>query len=903
MITYHTPPDVLSGLLKNRPLLSTSQGGHVALDKRLLTLWQSADGCDLNEVINNFQEKDIDPEEIKAGLACLAEAGLLLRSEESPPVSSPNSSSDEMVSVVIVNYNSLNWLKECLPSLSTQTHQPLEVIVVDNASSDTSLDWLGKNHPEIKMVRLEQSHGLAYAINRGIELAEGDYFLILNPDVSLQADAVAEMVLIARGDPSCAAVAAKLMFWWAPAFINGIGNRVGAAFWGTDNALGHLDLGQFDSWHEVPSVCFAAALIPRSVWASVGPTDESFPLYYEDSEWSYRARLLGYTIRAAPKAVVYHAFGRRVHTGEHVDLTPAKLRNVVYGRLRFAVKIIPSLLTMYRFILSYWLEDAARILLAIAKLDRKIVGSVLGGWREFLVNLPLIREERRFLQTQRQRPMINLFSLQRNITPPFIWRGLPELTWDLVRNHYLPMIKSGSTRALLEFSEDSHRPRLLIVSHDVVGEKLAGTGMRYLELARALKKNLDVTLAMPNETDLEESGISLEPYRLENAKSLRPLVDSCDVILISSFILQKFPYLEEAKARIIVDLYDPLVLENLHYYKGESRALQENLNDLTVNLMNRLVSLGDFFICANERQRDFWIGVLAANGRVNPQVFAQDATLRSLIDIVGIGIPERELNHRPMLRDVNPAFPAGSRIVLWGGGIWDWLDPLSLVQAWPRVLDQHPLARLVFLGTRHPNPLVPRHKIVEEVETLVKEIGEKDKTIFFYEWLPYEERESLLSEADVGVALHPLHIETRYSMRTRVLDYIWAQIPILVSDGDVTSDWVNQYKLGRVVPPLDVDAVADALNDILSVPKPTWSPQFEAIRDELAWSRVVEPLRNYCLLGEPAPDRERSHKKMEDYGSGVTFRGLLARAWYIWRSEKFAGLSHRVWRYIQWRLS
>jgi hypothetical protein len=96
-----------------------------------------------------------------------------------------------------------------------------------------------------------------------------------------------------------------------------------------------------------------------------------------------------------------------------------------------------------------------------------------------------------------------------------------------------------------------------------------------------------------------------------------------------------------------------------------------------------------------------------------------------------------------------------------------------LIQAWSNVIAKHPEARLVFLGTRHPNPLVPPHKMAERAERLAAELGHKDHTIFFLEWTPYDEREGLLCEADVGVTLHPKQIETRYSIRTRVFDYIW----------------------------------------------------------------------------------------------------------------------------------
>jgi hypothetical protein len=203
---------------------------------------------------------------------------------------------------------------------------------------------------------------------------------------------------------------------------------------------------------------------------------------------------------------------------------------------------------------------------------------------------------------------------------------------------------------------------------------------------------------------------------------------------------------------------------------------------------------------------------------------------------------------------------------------------------------------------RHPNPDVPRHQIAAEVEALASAIGEKDRTIFFYEWLPYSDREALLCEADVGVVLHPLHLETRYSIRTRVLDYLWAGLPVLVTEGDVTSQWVAQNHLGRVVPPLDEQAVAMALDELLVKPKSAWEASFAPLREKFAWSQVVSPLRKYCLAGAPAPDRGKS-LPVPSARRGSGWRSSLARARFILRNEGFGALLRRLRRTIQGRLS
>jgi len=228
------------------------------------------------------------------------------------------------------------------------------------------------------------------------------------------------------------------------------------------------------------------------------------------------------------------------------------------------------------------------------------------------------------------------------------------------------------------------------------------------------------------------------------------------------------------------------------------------------------------------------------------------------------------------------------------------MDPLNLIQAWPEVVARHPRARLVFLGTRHPNPLVPMHKMARKAQDLAEETGEKDRSIIFIEWIAYQDREALLNEASVGVALHPIHVETRYSIRTRVLDYLWARLPVLITEGDVTSEWTQEFGLGKVVPPFDAPAVAAALNEILDRPKADWAEAFTPLIERFRWSRVVTPLKRYCLEGSHAPDRKERAAPPAPIAS--PYSGW-ARAMYIWRTDGMGALFHRAWRHLQWRLS
>lgn len=436
--SYSHPAGVTPHTVGGCPALSTSQGGKVLVGRLLLKLWRAADGKSFSELSTWSAKNGWPAVETSCALACMAQARLLERvglvPERRGSLLVPDTDGRH-VSAVIIGYNSREWLPGCFDSLSVQTYPLHETIVVDNGSSDGTADWLEADNPAVRLVRLPPGGSFAGAVNAGIAAAEGDDYLIINPDVVLEASALAWMLKAAGEDPRCAAVAAKLRFMWAPAFLNGLGNFVGAAGYGTDSALGHLDLGQFDHWDELPSACFAAALVDGAAVRKVGPLDTGFPMYYEDSEWCYRARLLGYHIRAAPQAVVYHAFGGRVPSGSDSGLSPLKLQRVTYGRLRFASRLLSDD-GKKRFLRRYRFEDGLRSILPAIGCKSELRRAYQLAEEDYHTALPEILRSRADLQARRLIDDDALFAPQRQTPPPLMRAGLPLLTMDVIRTHY-----------------------------------------------------------------------------------------------------------------------------------------------------------------------------------------------------------------------------------------------------------------------------------------------------------------------------------------------------------------------------------------------------------------------------------------------------------------------------------
>jgi hypothetical protein len=145
----------------------------------------------------------------------------------------------------------------------------------------------------------------------------------------------------------------------------------------------------------------------------------------------------------------------------------------------------------------------------------------------------------------------------------------------------------------------------------------------------------------------------------------------------------------------------------------------------------------------------------------------------------------------------------------------------------------------------------------ERTLALAAELGLREKTVFFNDiWVPYAERQDYLLEADIGVSTHYESVETLFAFRTRLLDYLWAGLPMIVSSGDTLSELVAEHGLGYVVAPGDVTGLAAAILQLAADPerRTTREPAMAAVREQFTWERTLEPLVNFCRAPYHAAD-------------------------------------------------
>ncbi len=214
-----------------------------------------------------------------------------------------------LVSVIIVNYNGKQYLKNCLSSLSAQSYPAIEIIFVDNGSGDGSVEYVKKEFPSVRIIESRKNLGFAKGNNLGIKEAGGELIATLNNDTQVTSHWLEELVSAMDSDELVGMCASKMLFMKNPGMINSTGISLSRSGTCWDRGIFEPDTGQYESKEEVFGPCAGAALYRKSMLEDIGLFDEDFHAYVEDTDLAFRGRLAGWKCLYVPSAVVYHVHG------------------------------------------------------------------------------------------------------------------------------------------------------------------------------------------------------------------------------------------------------------------------------------------------------------------------------------------------------------------------------------------------------------------------------------------------------------------------------------------------------------------------------------------------------------------------------------------------------------------
>ena len=764
-----------------------------------------------------------------------------------------------------------------LAALDTPAER-LEVVVVDNtplppqevgegraAGAEVGvLSEAAEASPlPVRVVAAPRNLGFAGGCNLGVAHATGAVVAFLNNDARPDPQWVEAATAVLDHEPRVAAVASRVLDW--------DGERVDFV----DASLTWYGMGYkreagqraADVPGRARDVLFgtgSAMFVRTALFREVGGFDERFFMFYEDVDLGWRLNLLGHRVRHVPGSVAYHrhhasmtSFGpwrehflleRNALLTLYKNYGDEALARVLPAALALAVRrgtargdVDPGVLDLEELAERGGLPPDEHE--PMAAVHKDTLASVLAV-DAFAGAFPGLARDREALQAVRRRSDAELLPLFRQALEPAF--PLPRY----LEAHDALVEAFGVVDAF------ATRRKVVVCTAEPLTAKMAGPAIRAWQIARALAEEHDVRLVTLRECTLSSPDFVCESV---SGRDLHRLERWCDVFLFQGLVMAAHSWLAESDKIIVCDVYDPFHLEQLEQAKdlGET-ARRQVVRDCTQALNDQLTR-GDFFLCASGKQRDFWLGQLAAVGRLNVDTYDDDESMDSLIAVAPFGTgdapPERR---RPAIRGVVPGIGPDDDVVLWGGGIYNWFDPLTLIRAVDAVRAVRPSVRLFFLGVKHPNPDVPEMRVAVAARDLSDRLGLTGTHVFFNaDWVAYEERADYLLEADVGVSTHLPHVETEFSFRTRMLDYLWAGLPVVCTAGDGFAELLSRAGAGVAVPAQDVEALAAALLSVLEDPdgRAEMGRAAAAMAPQFTWSRALEPLVAFVREPRRAADR------------------------------------------------
>ncbi|MBR5950858.1 MAG: glycosyltransferase [Actinomycetaceae bacterium] len=761
------------------------------------------------------------------------------------------------VSVILVNYRGADdsiaaarYIRQC-----EWKPEDLEIVVVDNNSGDGSYEKLCEELPDCLVVQSGANRGFAGGCNFGVAQSSGDIVAFLNNDARPHEQWISEAVRALESDPKIGCVASKVLDWdgenidYVDASVTWFG--MGYKRWTLDK-----DAGLWDSPKNVLFPTGAAMFVPRSIYDELEGFDERFFMFYEDLDFGFRLNLAGYDVRYVPTSIAYHR--HHATMDKHADQS-REFFLLERNALMCMYKNYSADLLRTAFVPALMLSLKRSQACAQEKLDEDSAIS----WQttdaaltspyacaSFVDMLPSLTQSRAAIQQTRKKSDAEILELMGE-------------TFEPLRDQDSYVVAHGEIADYFHVNQTfPTQTRILIVTGDFLGEKMAGPAIRAWQMAKHLSKEHRVFLGTTNpnceETvkDVEADGFDV--LSLANSSMLRANTDWADVVIFQGFLLEHAPWLMDDQDTIVVaDIYNPMHLEQLEQGRDLGpQGRQGMLHNATVAL-NQQIERADYFLCASEKQRQFWLGQLASCGRLN-QLSLAGLEPESLIGICPFGLDEElPVQTEHAIRGSVPGIGMDDKLIIWGGGVYNWFDPITLVHAVDALKDKHPDVRLYFLGLKNPNPDVPDMKVAAQTVALSSELGLTGRFVFFnHDWVPYNERQNYLLDANVGVSTHFEHVETQFSFRTRILDYLWAGLPIVATEGDSFGNVLDSEGIGISVKQRDVEGLAAALEVLLydEARAQECRKNVERFAQRFRWSKTLAPLIDFCSDPRQARD-------------------------------------------------
>jgi len=310
-----------------------------------------------------------------------------------------------LVSIVVLNYNGKKYLSKCFEALKNQSYPNYEVIMVDNNSSDGSVEFVKRKFSWVKILQLNSNLGFSKANNIAAKKAKGEYIIFLNNDTVVDRKWLEGLILAIKQDKDVAVCASKILFDNPKDIISEAGGKLHITGAGHPIGLGMKDSERFDSFRYVGYASGASMLVDKKIFEKLNGFDSDYFMYLEDVDFGWRCWLFGYKVLYVPSSVVYHKFGGtfsrksyfQIYHGQNRYLNIIKnfeLKNVLIG-LFFA-----------------FLYDLYRILKMLKGRNLRGITAILKGNWNVLQKIPKFIKKRRYISKKRKIKDRDLYKLE-----------------------------------------------------------------------------------------------------------------------------------------------------------------------------------------------------------------------------------------------------------------------------------------------------------------------------------------------------------------------------------------------------------------------------------------------------------------------------------------------------------
>lgn len=396
-----------------------------------------------------------------------------------------------------------------------------------------------------------------------------------------------------------------------------------------------------------------------------------------------------------------------------------------------------------------------------------------------------------------------------------------------------------------------------------IDKNLVGTAVIYKKIADMLlqQEGYQVDMVVPEFGDLKDKIV----YHTWDAKNNKRLINAAQVVVFGAYPPIEPMYYAWQKNKVIMTyLWSIAPIGSMEFRDFPSLNKQRKLHQYISASYNLSLLLSDKIFCRNTSVRNLLMGSLLSLGRVDLKNYSEDRRLQSLVEVAPFGLESRAPIHKKdVYRDQVPGIAKKDFLLIWNGGIWNWNDGETLMKTMRLLRDKHGKKdiKLILQGFEHPDKNQKMSEEAQKTLRLARRYKLINDTVFFTQWVAFNERGNYLTECDAGIVTSPDIPEANLFLKTRVYDYLWAELPVIIGDNEAFAPFVKKMGLGVISICARAEEWAENIVKLYSQPamQKAIKTNIRAVKKEMTWTKTLRGVKRF--LKNPTRD---SSKKLAD---------------------------------------